>query len=314
MLDFIAKPMGWVMHLFYNLVAPLDNKYLSAYAMAIILSTLVIKFLVLPLTLKQTKSMKIMQQLSPKIKDLQEKYSKDPQTLQRKQMELYKAEKYNPLSGCLPMLIQFPIIIAFFYVIKDPKFAFAGMGHYVKLTDLATQIGLNLDIINKSLQSDGQTIIKTLDQLYKYAQANNIDYSSISQAVTLGANNIWLWTENINRSFFWIHDLGFASNYIFTNGTVNGLFIGVSLPLFGSALPILAGFSAYSTYVTTKMMSKNQVAMNAQAQSTNKMMSTFMPIVIFVTAVNFPSGLALYWVVSNVFQLLQQYIVLNSSK
>ena len=64
--------------------------------------------------------MKKMQELSPKLQELQQKYGKDPQTLQRKQMELYKEANYSPFSGCLPLLIQFPIIIAFFYVIRDP--------------------------------------------------------------------------------------------------------------------------------------------------------------------------------------------------
>ena len=119
-LDFLAIPMGKLVKLIYNMVSVVDSKYLSAYAISIIISTILFKLVILPLTLKQTKSMKKMQELNPQIKELQEKYGKDPQTLQRKQMELYKEANYSPFSGCLPLLIQFPILISFFYVIQQP--------------------------------------------------------------------------------------------------------------------------------------------------------------------------------------------------
>ncbi|QSX05184.1 YidC/Oxa1 family membrane protein insertase [Sedimentibacter sp. zth1] len=315
-LDFIAKPMGWIMRLFYNLVSSLNIEVLSAYAIAIILSTIAIKLLILPLTLKQTKSMKIMQDLSPRLKDIQEKYGKDPQTLQRKQMELYKEVKYNPLSGCLPMLIQLPLIFAFFWVIRDPGFAFSDMGSYFNLSQLASQINLNLADINASLKLADESTIKSLQGLFNYAQLNNIDYSSIKDAIMLSGDKFWIWTTDMNRAFFWIKDLSFASNSILPGTTiVNGLNIGVKLPFFGQALPILAVISAYTTYLTTKMMSGTQMsAMNEQAKTTNNMMTKMMPVIIFITAINFSSGLALYWVVTNIFQLVQQYVVLHSSK
>lgn len=253
MLDFIAIPMGWLMRVIYNIVAPLDTKYLSAYAISIILATIVVKLLMLPLTLKQTKSMKVMQDMSPRIKELQDKYGKDPQTLQRKQMELYKEANYNPLSGCLPLLIQLPLIMAFFYVIQQPvKYVFGG-----------DQAAFDL----------------------------------------------------INKSFLWINDLGFTAGHIFENGAVNGFNMGFSLPFIGPALPILASISAYTTYLTSKMTMSSQAAtMNEQQRSTQNMMTMMMPIMIFVMSIGFPTGLVLYWVVGNIFQLIQQWLILNSSK
>ncbi len=247
-LDFIAKPMGMLVELLYNMVSSLDSSYLSAYAIAIILSTIIFKLLMMPFTLKQSKSMKKMQELNPQIKELQEKYGKDPQTLQRKQMELYKEANYSPFSGCLPMLIQFPILIAFFYVIRSPEI-------YV----------------------------------FDNQEAYNL----------------------INKTFLWIKDLSFAENYEFANGTVNGIFMG-KVPFIGAALPILATISSLTTYLTTKMSS--QPSMNEQQAATQKSMSMMMPIMIFVFGLQFPAGLALYWVVSNIFQVVQQYIVMNSSK
>lgn len=88
------------------------------YFLALFIFTLIIKFLILPLTIKQTRSMVLTQEMQPKIKALQEKYKNDPKTLQQKQMELYKESGSNPLSGCLPLLIQFPIFIAMYNVIR----------------------------------------------------------------------------------------------------------------------------------------------------------------------------------------------------
>ena len=105
-LDFLAVPMGMLVKMVYHMVSGIDSKYLSAYAISIIISTILFKLIVLPLTLKQSKSMKKMQELNPKIQELQQKYGKDPQTLQRKQMELYKDANYSPFSGCLPLLIR----------------------------------------------------------------------------------------------------------------------------------------------------------------------------------------------------------------
>ncbi|WP_313339291.1 YidC/Oxa1 family membrane protein insertase [Sedimentibacter sp.] len=248
-LDFIAKPMGMLVELLYNMVSGLDSSYLSAYAIAIILSTIIFKLLMMPFTLKQSKSMKKMQELNPKIKELQEKYGKDPQTLQRKQMELYKEANYSPFSGCLPMLIQFPILIAFFYVIRSPE-------------------------------------IYVFDNQEAY--------------------------DLINKTFLWINDLSFAENYVFENGIINGISMGMAIPFIGAALPILAAVSAFTTYLTTKMTS--QPAINEQQEATQRSMNMMMPIMIFIFGLQFPAGLALYWVVSNIFQLVQQYIVMNSSK
>lgn len=251
MLDFICYPMGALVRLLYNAVSVLDTAVFSAYAISIILSTIIFKLLVMPLTLKQTKSMKKMQEMGPKIKELQDKYGKDPQTLQRKQMELYKEANYNPASGCLPLLIQMPILISFFYVLQQPvKYIFQDQAFF----------------------------------------------------------------DAINKSFLWINDLGFAENFVLGDGVINGLSMGMSLPFVGAALPILAALTGLSTYLTSKMSMQGQPVMNEQQMATQKMMTTMMPVMIFVMSLNFPSGLGLYWVVSNVFQLVQQYVIMHSSK
>ncbi|MFA5523715.1 MAG: YidC/Oxa1 family membrane protein insertase [Tissierellales bacterium] len=120
MIDIFAWPLGKLLKFVYDIMVTvgLDLPRLSAYSLAIIITTIIFKLLLLPLTLKQTKSMKNMQEIQPKIKELNTKYKNDPQTLNQKTMELYKEHKVNPFGGCFPLLIQFPIIIAYFRVMQ----------------------------------------------------------------------------------------------------------------------------------------------------------------------------------------------------
>lgn len=90
----------------------------GSFGLAIILLTILIKIVLLPLTLKQDKSMKEMKMLQPKIEELKKKYQGDPQLLNQKTMELYKEHKVNPAGGCLPLLVQLPILWALFGVLR----------------------------------------------------------------------------------------------------------------------------------------------------------------------------------------------------
>ena len=100
----------------------------GSYGLAIIFMTIVIKLVLFPLTLKQMKSMTMMQQLAPKIKEIQTKYKgKDAQQMQQKIMELYRQHNVNPMAGCLPLLVQMPILIALYQALL--KFNYADPNH-----------------------------------------------------------------------------------------------------------------------------------------------------------------------------------------
>ncbi len=182
------------------------------YGIAIILMTLVIKAVLAPLTVKQIKSMKGMQKLQPRMKEIQAKHKNDPKKAQEEMAKLYKELGVNPLSGCLPLLIQMPFLIAIFYALQG----------------------------------------------YPY--------------------------EKAYESFLWLPNLGEPD------------------PLY--ILPVL---SAASTYV----MSKQTSADNSQQQ---QIMAIFMPLFIGYISLSFPSGLVIYWVVSNLFQLVQQWFLYRNEK
>ena len=100
---------------------------MPSYGLAIILMTILIKLLMFPLTQKQLTSMRNMQELQPKLKYIQEKYKNDPKTMQAKTMEMYKENNASPFSGCLPLLIQMPIFIAFYQALYS--FPFSNEAH-----------------------------------------------------------------------------------------------------------------------------------------------------------------------------------------
>lgn len=190
---------------FYNVSAMTG---IPNYGVAIILMTIVIKMLLYPLTVKQVRSMKAMQELQPKMKKIQDKYGKkDPQRMQQEVAALYKEAGVNPFAGCLPLLAQMPLLIGIFYAIRD----------------------------------------------YTY----------------IGAPS-FLWIENLS-----LHD-----------------------PIY--ILPVL---SALTTFIQQKQTTSTNGEINQQA----KMMMYIMPVFIGYISISFPAGLVLYWAVSNIMQILQQW-------
>jgi len=107
------QPILNLLVFFYNIVPGSD------IGLAIIALTLLIRFVLYPLNQQSIKSQKALQDLQPKIDELKKKYGSNKQEMGRAMMELYKAEKVNPFSSCLPLLIQFPFLIAVFYVFRD---------------------------------------------------------------------------------------------------------------------------------------------------------------------------------------------------
>lgn len=107
-----AQIFGYLLGLIYTIV--------NDYGIAIILFTLITKLLLMPFTIKQMRSSKAMAVIQPKMKEIQEKYKDNKEKQNQMLVELYKEHKYNPLSGCLPLLIQFPIIIGLFTALREP--------------------------------------------------------------------------------------------------------------------------------------------------------------------------------------------------
>ena len=112
MFQFFANIFGYVLNFIYNLV--------QNYGLAMILFTLVIKLLMLPLSIKQQRTMKKSAKLNEQMRVLQFKYKNDPEKLNQEMMKLYKEENMSPFSGCLGTILQFILLISIFYMVRCP--------------------------------------------------------------------------------------------------------------------------------------------------------------------------------------------------
>lgn len=224
MLDFIARPLGMLLKLVFDFVGD--------YGYSIIIFTILTKVLLLPINIKQVSSTKRMNEISPLMKEIQEKYKNDKEKMNQKLMELYKEHNYNPASGCLPALIQMPILFSLYYVIQDPiKYVFHDANVFAGIT-----------------------------------------------------KNLW-----------WLTDLGKSE---------------MSATLFvvaGFGVPLLAILSAATTYYQMKMIAPKK----GKVDQTQQMMTNMMPIMFGWITLSVPSGLALYWIVGNVFTIVQQYFMMK---
>lgn len=107
----------WIINFLYECIAFLES-FIGDWGIAIILFTVIIRLLLLPLTLHQQKSMAEMQVVTPLLQEIQTKYADDPQRLNEEMMKFYSEHKFNPLAGCLPMVIQMPVFFALFSVLR----------------------------------------------------------------------------------------------------------------------------------------------------------------------------------------------------
>ena len=115
-LDFVVSIMASILMFFYNVT---DMIGYPNFGLAIILLTVAIRIILYPMTVKQIRSMKAMQELQPKIKEIQAKYKGNNEKLGKEMTRLYKESGVNPIAGCLPLLIQLPFLLLVFYVLKD---------------------------------------------------------------------------------------------------------------------------------------------------------------------------------------------------
>lgn len=130
MFQFIVDGLVWLLDQIVALT--------GSYGVAIILVTLLIRLVLYPLTVKQTKSMVVMRELQPKLKEIQDKYKDNPQELNTHTMKLYKDHNVNPLGGCLPMFIQLPVIWAFLRALQSITMGDAV--HFLGLWDLTSSV------------------------------------------------------------------------------------------------------------------------------------------------------------------------------
>ena len=295
MFEFFANIFGYLLQFVYHLV--------NNYGLAIILFTVIIKILLLPLSIKQQRSMKKSAELNEKMKVLQFKYKNDPEKLNQEMMNLYKSENMSPFSGCLTAIIQLLLLLSIFYLVRSP------------LTYMEKVPPESINNYVQQLKDDG----KTISQVYPEIDLIR-EYQTIKEKNPEDAN---VEKINIQMNFLGL-DLSKIPQQNMTDYTVY-------------IIPVLYILSSFiSIRMTTAMQEKQNKAnkekkeqkevqidgttgkelvpqeeeneMDAVMQ-TNKMMSWMMPIMSISIAFVAPLGLALYWLVSNILMIVERIIL-----
>lgn len=134
-MDFLSNIVQQVITVLYNFTSSFG---MGNYGLAIVIMTIIVKLLLYPLSKKQIESTKAMMELQPKMKAIQEKYKDDKQRLNMELANLYKSEGVNPLAGCLPLLVQMPIMIGIFYGIRDFHYADPASASFLWMTNISS--------------------------------------------------------------------------------------------------------------------------------------------------------------------------------
>lgn len=131
-MDFLSNIVQQVLTILYSFT---ESMGVPSYGLAIVIMTVIVKLLLYPLTKKQIESTKAMMEIQPKMKAIQEKYKNDKERLNMELANLYKNEGVNPVAGCLPLIVQMPIMIGIFYGIRD--FHYAGPSSFLWMESIS---------------------------------------------------------------------------------------------------------------------------------------------------------------------------------
>lgn len=289
--EIITIPLGYIINLIYKLV---EN-----YGLAIIIFTILIKFLLLPLNIKSQKAMRKQQKIQPILQELQKKYANDQQKLQQEMMKLYKDNDVSMAGGCLPMLIQLPILIGLYRVIQAPI-------KYLLSVDIA-DVGV-VEKINKIVELMTQKFPQELgayatmgaEKLFKNAQ---IQLATWSERVLDAAD---AWTINFDFLGLNLAKVPSAGFSALMQGDYNNIST-IALLL----IPALAVFTTWLSMKQSQNMSgQSKQDPNSQTAQMSNTMNLMMPIMTGFFTISLPSGMGIYWIVSNILQMVQQ-VVLN---
>ena len=291
---FFANIFGYLLNFIYNLV--------QNYGLAIIIFSILIKIIMIPISIKQQKTMKKSTKLQAKMKEIQIKYKNNPEKLNQATMELYKSENMSPFSGCLSAIVQIILLFAVFFLVKSPL-------TYMKKVDA--------EVINKYTkvmqQNDLSTnsgypeieLIREIDNIRNLKNQENVDeQQEDNDKIKLSEIN----EEELDSLYINMEFLGLNLAQVPTK----------SLDWKAYIIPVLYVIVAIAsmrlTNVTTpkddkKEEKSGEEEFDAMAQM-NKNMNLMFPFLYVTVAIVAPLGLALYWLMNSLLMIIEK-LVLN---
>lgn len=296
----ISQLFGVIIDYIYNFVHNILG--LESIGITIIIFTIFTRLLLLPLAVKQQKSMRDMQKLQPEMKKIQDKYKnkKDPESQQKMQMEisqLYQKHGTSPFGGCLPLFIQLPIIWALFSVLRNlPAYIGSVRNIYVGIVSKVSGVAGIAPVLTEMNEALKAYAVPNFDPTM---ENHLIDLFSkfTSEQWNLLFEKMPELSSLLSDSLFHIQKINYMLGINLADNP-NLMSIGVLIPV----LNVLAQF------LVSKFTMTN-TAGNDQAAQTNKTMMYTMPFVTGFFTISMPAGLGLYWLVGTLFQLGQQIVI-----
>ena len=240
MINFLAGLFGALIRFIYNHLG-------QNYGLSIILFTVFTKIILFPITYKQTKAMEEMKEVAPLEKEIREKYKGNKEKMSEELMELYSKHKVNPMGGCLPLLIQIPIILAMFYIVRQP------------LTYI-------LQIPQETLQTYTQEYLQKEEVTENEIKANEIQVAS--------KNNL------LNMKFLGIDFGDVPSNAFSKDEAVKSSYISLLVPVLSLVFSVLQTIQSQKASNLTEEQKKQQKTMTYMMPLLSAYISYIMPLAL----------------------------------
>lgn len=267
MFAFIANIFGYLLEFLYNI--------LNNYGLAIIIFSILVKVLLLPLTIKQQKTMEKTTKMQDELKSLQFKYKNDPEKLNKEMMDMYKRENMSPFSGCLSSIVQLVLILAVFYLVRSPL-------TYMKKVDA--------NIISE----------------YTNKLETKTNYPEVQIIKEFGNENS---AFDINMEFLGLDLSSVPSTNLSNFKTLIIPFLYVISSVISTKITMNMQTKKYRDEKENKNIEEQEESMEDMMQSTNKTMSYMMPLMAFSISLVAPLGLALYWLMSNILMIIERIFI-----
>lgn len=318
-LDPIAGFFGKFLYFIYNNVA------FHNYGLAIIIFTIVVKLVLLPLTVKQIRSTHKMQEIQPQLQEIQKRYKNDKEKLNAEMMKLYSENKVNPAGGCLPMLIQLPILFSLYYAVIQPlKFMLDKTPGVIFALKNIAGVAVN------AFAGEIQVLRNLANDPSKFDASGNVIWQAAAAAGDKGQFIINSAGNIVNQAGDVLVKVG--DKLLHSSQLINFKFLGLDLsqiatydpsklfgPQMSTYLPLLLLpiIGVITTFYSSKMsMPQTNTNTNNKksgtpdaASSMSKSMLYMGPLMTLIFSFQLPAGVVLYWIAGYVFQIFQQLYI-----
>lgn len=298
-MGFLSEIFGYVLNFFYELI--------NNYGIAIIIFSVLLRLLLIPITIKQQKTMKRSAKMQEKMKEIQTKYKNNPEKLNQETIELYKTEKFSPFSGCFSAILQLLIILSVFWMVSQPLTYMKKVDKQV-IDDYKTKIteengGQKITYPEIEIISKIEKEYKEINtQLVKEEVENKQELQNKKEAIEkmrinmefLGLDLSMVPTQNLNNWKVYVIPV----LYVITS------FVSIKITTNAQKKA-----SKKKEMIVDETGKENSDEMLDSMQQMNNSMLYMMPIMSISIAAIAPLGLALYWLVSNILMIIERIII-----